>query len=1062
MKETMRLLPVLSDQVLELPYRRKAVVREKGADLETPLSVYLKLRGEGASFLLESVSGGEQVARFSFIGVWPKRAFVFRDRTWHVHSPGGVERIPLKDGMNPFDQLRQVLRHTSESGERHLDHPLRFFGGLVGYLSYDFVRYFEPTVDIAPRPDLPEAIFLEVNSFVAFDHAFGKLMLVSVAEGGEQAVAEASRHLNALEDRLRQPYKEDIAEVGTLSGRRLQPVLPAANFEEMVRRAKEYIRSGDCFQIVLSQRFLGATKASPLSIYRSLRRLNPSPYMFHFDFGDLAGEMPFHLIGASPEMHVRLERGVASLRPIAGTRPRADNAEEDARLEKELLADPKERAEHIMLVDLARNDLGRVCQFGTVRLSQQMVVERYSHVMHIVSQVDGELRPGFDAFDLLQATFPAGTVSGAPKVRAMQIINELEKQSRGVYAGIIGYFSYSGELDSCIAIRTIVMLGNQVEIQSGAGIVADSEPSREHQECLNKAYALFKAVELAEQSLPSPIKPETAQREGKPPKVILIDNYDSFTYNLAQYFGELGAEVLIFRNDALSVDEIAALHPTHLVISPGPGDPPQAGISNEVIMRLGKTIPTLGVCLGHQCIGYVFGGKVLQAPSLMHGKTSLIYHIGEGVFENIPSPFEATRYHSLMVSEPLPADLEVTAQTDDGIVMGLRHKQYPIFGVQFHPESILTSYGKQILENFLAQKPSSSASSVEGSKPKGEMNMLKPYLAKIVQRKDLSLQEAEEAMTLIMTGQASDAQIGAFLIGLRMKGETIDEIVGCARAMRAQATALPEFGDGVTLFDTAGTGGDGKHSFNISTAAAFVIAGAGYKVAKHGNRAISSTCGSADILAALGIQIELTPEQVVQCIQEVGIGFIFAPRFHPAMKYALKPRREIGQRSIFNLLGPLVNPARVTHQLIGVYDPSLTELLAQSALELGNRATIVVHGAGGLDELTTSGKNLVTRARDGKIETFEIDAQAYGLRPASDEDLRGGTPQQNAQQLRELLQGKIQSPCRDVVLFNAAMAISMVTDDLPQALQQATQSLDSGAALQKLEQLISTAPARTM
>lgn len=340
--------------------------------------------------------------------------------------------------------------------------------------------------------------------------------------------------------------------------------------------------------------------------------------------------------------------------------------------------------------------------------------------------------------------------------------------------------------------------------------------------------------------------------------------------------------------------------------------------------------------------------------------------------------------------------------------------------------------------------------------------MLKPYLAKIVQRKDLSLQEAEEAMTLIMTGQASDAQIGAFLIGLRMKGETIDEIVGCARAMRAQATALPKFDDAVTLFDTAGTGGDGKHSFNISTAAAFVIAGAGYKVAKHGNRAVSSTCGSADILAALGIEIELTPEQVAHCIQEVGIGFIFAPRFHPAMKYASKPRREIGQRSIFNLLGPLVNPARVTHQLIGVYDPSLTELLAQSALELGNHATMVVHGAGGLDELTTSGKNRVTKACDGKIETLEIDAQAYGLRPARDEDLRGGTPEQNAQQLRELLQGKIQSPCRDVVLFNAAMAISLVTEDLTQAIQQATQSLDSGAALQKLEQLISTVPARAM
>ncbi|MFN3309032.1 MAG: anthranilate phosphoribosyltransferase, partial [Anaerolineales bacterium] len=341
----------------------------------------------------------------------------------------------------------------------------------------------------------------------------------------------------------------------------------------------------------------------------------------------------------------------------------------------------------------------------------------------------------------------------------------------------------------------------------------------------------------------------------------------------------------------------------------------------------------------------------------------------------------------------------------------------------------------------------------EPSRQKGETDMLKPYLSKIVQHRNLTIQEAEEAMTLIMTGQATHAQIGAFLVGLRMKGETIDEIVGCARAMRAQATPVPLSNNYVALFDTAGTGGDGKHSFNISTAAAFVIAGAGYKVAKHGNRAVSSTCGSADILAALGIEIEATPEQVARCIDEVGIGFLFAPRFHPAMKYAMPARREIGQRSIFNLLGPLVNPAKVTHQLIGVYDPTLTEVLAQAALELGNHATIVVHGEGGLDELTTQGKNRITRSEAGRVETIEIDACQFGLRPASEEDLRGGTPQENAQLLRDLLAGKIQSPCRDVVLFNAAMAISMVTADLPQALEQARLSIDSGAALEKVEQL---------
>jgi anthranilate phosphoribosyltransferase len=444
----------------------------------------------------------------------------------------------------------------------------------------------------------------------------------------------------------------------------------------------------------------------------------------------------------------------------------------------------------------------------------------------------------------------------------------------------------------------------------------------------------------------------------------------------------------------------------------------------------------------------------------MHGKTSSIFHQGDQLFAGVPSPFEATRYHSLVVTEPLPPELEVTARTEEGVVMALRHKTYPIYGVQFHPESVLTAYGKQILANFLAMKARTTPNQTLPSEQKGESDLLKPYLAKIVQRQNLTLQEAEQAMTLIMTGQATAAQIGAFLIGLRMKGETIDEIVGCALAMRAQATKVPLAKEYLLLFDTAGTGGDGKHSFNISTAAAFVIAGAGYKVAKHGNRAISSTCGSADIFAALGVQIEATPEQVARCIEEVGIGFLFAPRFHPAMKYAMPARREIGQRSIFNLLGPLVNPAGVTHQLIGVYDPSLTEVIAQAALELGNRATVVVHGEGGLDELTTRGRNRVSRATDKRVETQELDAQALGLRAASDEDLRGGTPEQNARFLRDLLAGKVQSPCRDVVLLNAAMALSLVSGDLREALEQARQSLDSGAALAKLESFVafSSAP----
>jgi len=284
-----------------------------------------------------------------------------------------------------------------------------------------------------------------------------------------------------------------------MGGAEMRGNITREEYMEAVVQAKEHIAAGDIFQVVLSQRLSRSTSASAFGIYRALRRLNPSPYMFYFDFGSLAGDPPLRLIGASPETHVRLEEGVATLRPIAGTRPRGKTPGEDAALERDLLADEKERAEHVMLVDLARNDLGRVCEYGSVRVLEQMSVERYSHVMHIVSQVEGKLRPDLTAFDLLKATFPAGTVSGAPKVRAMQIINDLEKGERGVYAGAVGYFSADGSMDTCIAIRTLVMRGQEVSVQAGAGIVADSDPEREYQETLNKGRALAAAVEKAEQ-----------------------------------------------------------------------------------------------------------------------------------------------------------------------------------------------------------------------------------------------------------------------------------------------------------------------------------------------------------------------------------------------------------------------------------------------------------------------------------------------------------------------------------------------------------------------------------
>ncbi len=332
--------------------------------------------------------------------------------------------------------------------------------------------------------------------------------------------------------------------------------------------------------------------------------------------------------------------------------------------------------------------------------------------------------------------------------------------------------------------------------------------------------------------------------------------------------------------------------------------------------------------------------------------------------------------------------------------------------------------------------------------------MLKPYIAKVMHGEHLSMEEAEEAMKLIMSGQASDAQIGGYLVALRMKGETVEEITGSARAMRAQASHVPYTLDGSPLLDTAGTGGDGAHTFNISTAAAFVIAGAGRKVAKHGNRAASSRCGSADVLGALGANLNLSPEQVAVSIDRVGIGFIFAPHFHPAMKYAIGPRRELGQRTIFNLLGPLTNPAGATHQLIGVYDPGLTQPLAEVLGSLGGQAAFVVHGHGGLDELTTSGPNRVSHLQHGKVNSFEFDAADLGLRRVAAEDLRGGDPDENAAMLRALLACEDDSPRLDVVLLNSAAALATAHGDFQKGLTEARQSLESGAALAKLDAFI--------
>ena len=526
----------------------------------------------------------------------------------------------------------------------------------------------------------------------------------------------------------------------------------------------------------------------------------------------------------------------------------------------------------------------------------------------------------------------------------------------------------------------------------------------------------------------------------------LIDNYDSFTYNLVQYFGELGADIKVFRNDQVTLDELITLNPTHLVISPGPGEPiKNDGISAEAIKHFDGKIPVLGVCLGHQCLGAVFGGRVDRALRLMHGKTSRVIHDRQGIFKDVPTPFEAMRYHSLVVYEPVPVDLKVIASTVEGEIMALKHRQHPTYGVQFHPESILTEHGKQILKNFLDMSIPTT---------KGENLMLKPYIAKAINRADLTPVEAEEAMNIIMTGQATPAQIGAYLVALRMKGETIAEITGSVRAMRANAVKVELAESDAPVYDIVGTGGDGAHTFNISTAAAFVLAGTGRRVAKHGNRAASSQCGSADVLAALGLNLDLTPQQVGKAIDEIGIGFMFAPKFHPAMKYAIGPRKEIGQRTIFNILGPLTNPAGANIQLTGVFDPDLTEPLANVLKELGSKAALVIHGAGGTDELSTVGINRVSHLKDGAVRTYDLDPTEFDMPRATVQDLRGGTPDESAVMMRELLTGVRNGARRNAVLLNAAAALAAETGNFKSALEEAQDSLDGGQALARMDALL--------
>ncbi len=477
------------------------VYRELLADMETPVSAFLKIDRGRFSYLLESVEGQEKIGRYSFLGSQPSLIFRSKGRRIEIlrREKGRFRKRTFITEGNPLEEIRRLIKEYRFVSNEKLP---RFCGGLVGYIGYDMVRFFEEIPDDNPdEPGFHDAVFFLTDTILIFDHVERKIKVVynaclkpkedldAVYDRAQAAVEEiACRLLRPLKSRRRQPKASE-------KPASLESNMSRSEYKKAVNRAKEYIRSGDIIQTVISQRFKTLLDIAPFDLYRALRIVNPSPYMYYLNLDGVK------IVGSSPEVMVRCEDGVAEVRPIAGTRPRGDSEEDDRRLSRELLSDPKELAEHIMLVDLGRNDLGRICRYGSVEVKELMRIEKYSHVMHIVSDVKGILPRHYDGIDLIRATFPAGTVTGAPKIRAMEIIDELENTRRGPYSGCVGYLSFSGNLDMCITIRTVLIKNGYLYIQAGAGIVADSVPETEYKETVNKARALLKALEVARQDL---------------------------------------------------------------------------------------------------------------------------------------------------------------------------------------------------------------------------------------------------------------------------------------------------------------------------------------------------------------------------------------------------------------------------------------------------------------------------------------------------------------------------------------------------------------------------------
>ncbi len=657
------------------------------ADCETPVSAFLKLRDGGPAFLLESVEHG-RLGRHSMIGVRPQGIIRGAGGELTVTDERGASRA--LDASDPFGAVEDVVRGV---GMAPPPEPLAFWGGAVGFFGYDLVRTVEHLPDQPPDDlGIPDLIALITGPVVVFDHLRRSLTLVAPCpldpEGDlEDAYESTVGVLAELKGRLSGPLPQRAERAERPALGPVTSNVSRERFEASVERTREYIFAGDAFQVVPSQRFSAPMELDPFAVYRGLRTVNPSPYMYFLETDEVT------LVGSSPEMLVKVEDGLVEMHPIAGSRPRGSTEEEDDRFCEELLADPKERAEHVMLVDLGRNDVGRVSEIGSVHVTELMDVHRYSHVMHIGAPSS--------------AAWPRAGVPQTPCGRSSRPARSRARRRCGRWRS-----STSSRPPSAgpTAARWAGSAGTATSTPASPS--ARSSAATASRTCRRERASWPTRIRRPSTRRPRTRRPRSFARSRSPPpratgsqmppRVVLIDNYDTFTYNLVQYLGELGAEVLVHRNDAIDVAGIAGLAPSHLVVSPGPKSPDQAGVSVDAVRALAGTMPILGVCLGHQAIGQAFGGRIVRGREPVHGKTSRIHHDGRAVFSGLDNPMLATRYHSLVIDPQLAPDLVRTAWCDDDVVMGVRHRELPVEGVQFHPESILTGSGKALLANFLA------------------------------------------------------------------------------------------------------------------------------------------------------------------------------------------------------------------------------------------------------------------------------------------------------------------------------------------------------------------------